>query len=272
MSLSPWYLNAQRPSLKHQKNWKLDSSNTKSWYDRGATILQAYKYSKGACANCGATTHIAKDSVDRTRKVGAKWTNENIAHDEKIETFLISLVRQSDLWRVIKKRVVIKDASTSAPEQVSSVRKRSRSAKAAPNAYAERHQIPTSSVESVLPTASEQQLDVSDIIRSRHTSDETSIPIFKIFDRFRNMNTDNLQSNSMHDRAKFTIVPQGCARMASKTGGFVGGGNWKYEHGTTHYGQIPHMYSLAQRVYIHQNSVVLYWDMVVSSFDDVYLE
>ncbi|GJR88692.1 30-kDa cleavage and polyadenylation specificity factor 30 [Tanacetum coccineum] len=30
---------------------------------------------------------------------------------------------------------------------------------------------------------------------------------------------------------------QGCARMASKTGGFVGGGNWKYEHGTTHYGR-----------------------------------
>nr|GFC57800.1 cleavage and polyadenylation specificity factor 30 [Tanacetum cinerariifolium] len=30
---------------------------------------------------------------------------------------------------------------------------------------------------------------------------------------------------------------QGCARMASKTGGFVGGGNWKYEHGTAHYGR-----------------------------------
>lgn len=30
---------------------------------------------------------------------------------------------------------------------------------------------------------------------------------------------------------------QGCARMTSKTGGFVGGGNWKYEHGTAHYGR-----------------------------------
>ncbi|GJR82265.1 30-kDa cleavage and polyadenylation specificity factor 30 [Tanacetum coccineum] len=31
------------------------------------------------------------------------------------------------------------------------------------------------------------------------------------------------------------LFPQGCARMASKTSGFVGGGNWKYEHGTAHY-------------------------------------
>nr|XP_043620955.1 30-kDa cleavage and polyadenylation specificity factor 30 [Erigeron canadensis] len=30
---------------------------------------------------------------------------------------------------------------------------------------------------------------------------------------------------------------QGCARMTSKTGGSVGGGNWKYEHGTAHYGR-----------------------------------
>ncbi|KAI3681044.1 hypothetical protein L6452_35826 [Arctium lappa] len=30
---------------------------------------------------------------------------------------------------------------------------------------------------------------------------------------------------------------QGCAKMTSKTGGSVGGGNWKYEHGTAHYGR-----------------------------------
>ncbi|KAI3824606.1 hypothetical protein L1987_06070 [Smallanthus sonchifolius] len=30
---------------------------------------------------------------------------------------------------------------------------------------------------------------------------------------------------------------QGCARMTSKTGASVGGGNWKYEHGTAHYGR-----------------------------------
>ncbi|KAL8192248.1 hypothetical protein R6Q57_027915 [Mikania cordata] len=30
---------------------------------------------------------------------------------------------------------------------------------------------------------------------------------------------------------------QGCAKMTSKTGGSVGGSNWKYEHGTAHYGR-----------------------------------
>eukprot|EP01018_Ginkgo_biloba_P031296 Gb_21280 [translate_table: standard] len=30
---------------------------------------------------------------------------------------------------------------------------------------------------------------------------------------------------------------QGCAKMTSKIGGFVGGGGWKYAHGTAHYGR-----------------------------------
>lgn len=30
---------------------------------------------------------------------------------------------------------------------------------------------------------------------------------------------------------------QGCARMMSKIGGIVGGGGWKYAHGTAHYGR-----------------------------------
>lgn len=30
---------------------------------------------------------------------------------------------------------------------------------------------------------------------------------------------------------------QGCAKMMSKIGGFVGGGGWKYAHGTAHYGR-----------------------------------
>ncbi|KAI3741526.1 hypothetical protein L1987_59200 [Smallanthus sonchifolius] len=34
---------------------------------------------------------------------------------------------------------------------------------------------------------------------------------------------------------------QGCAKMTSKTGGSVGGGNWKYEHGTAHYGRNFHV-------------------------------
>ncbi|OMO95432.1 Pre-mRNA splicing Prp18-interacting factor [Corchorus olitorius] len=87
MSSAPWYLNAERPSLKHQRKWKSDPNYTKSWYDRGAKIFQADKYRKGACENCGAMTHDSKSCMERPRKKGAKWTSMHIAPDEKIETF-----------------------------------------------------------------------------------------------------------------------------------------------------------------------------------------
>nr|GMD27964.1 pre-mRNA-splicing factor SLU7-like [Ipomoea batatas] len=87
MSSAPWYLNAERPSLKHQRKWKSDPNYTKSWYDRGAKIYQADKYRKGACENCGAMTHNAKSCMERPRKLGAKWTGKSIAPDEKIEQF-----------------------------------------------------------------------------------------------------------------------------------------------------------------------------------------
>lgn len=50
MASAPWYLNAEQPSLKHQKNWKGDSVDDNAWYDRGAKVFQATKYRKGACA------------------------------------------------------------------------------------------------------------------------------------------------------------------------------------------------------------------------------
>ncbi|PPR84315.1 hypothetical protein GOBAR_AA36398 [Gossypium barbadense] len=98
MSSAPWYLNAERPSLKHQRKWKSDPNYTKSWYDRGAKIFQAEKYRKGACENCGAMTHDAKSCMERPRKKGAKWTNMHIAPDEKIETFELDYDGKRDRW------------------------------------------------------------------------------------------------------------------------------------------------------------------------------
>ncbi|XWS13850.1 hypothetical protein CRYUN_Cryun36dG0074200 [Craigia yunnanensis] len=98
MSSAPWYLNAERPSLKHQRKWKSDPNYTKSWYDRGAKIFQADKFRKGACENCGAMTHDAKSCMDRPRKKGAKWTNMHIAPDEKIETFELDYDGKRDRW------------------------------------------------------------------------------------------------------------------------------------------------------------------------------
>ncbi|KAJ8440810.1 hypothetical protein Cgig2_000698 [Carnegiea gigantea] len=69
MSSAPWYLNSNKPSLKHQRKWKSDPNYTKSWYNRGERGFQAEKYRKGSCANCGAMTHDAKSCMERPRKV-----------------------------------------------------------------------------------------------------------------------------------------------------------------------------------------------------------
>eukprot|EP00271_Cylindrocystis_brebissonii_P005114 TRINITY_DN17059_c0_g1_i1.p1 TRINITY_DN17059_c0_g1~~TRINITY_DN17059_c0_g1_i1.p1 ORF type:complete len:547 (+),score=149.52 TRINITY_DN17059_c0_g1_i1:120-1760(+) len=98
MSSAPWYLNAERPSLKHQRNWKGDGNYTDQWYDRGAKVYQADRYRKGACINCGAMTHQGKDCLERPRKVGAKWTSKHIAPDEKLQHFELNFEGKRDRW------------------------------------------------------------------------------------------------------------------------------------------------------------------------------
>lgn len=49
MTNAPWYLNSDKPTLKHQRNWKQQLEDSTQWYDRGAKVFQATKYRKGAC-------------------------------------------------------------------------------------------------------------------------------------------------------------------------------------------------------------------------------
>ncbi|CAH8267584.1 unnamed protein product [Arabidopsis lyrata] len=94
----PFYAKSEKPSLKHQKNWKTKPVSTKAYYDRGAKTYQAEKYRKGACQNCGAMTHDMKTCIERPRKVGAKYTNKNIAPDEKIESLEFDYDGKRDRW------------------------------------------------------------------------------------------------------------------------------------------------------------------------------
>ena len=99
MAAAPWYLNDDRPSLKHQRNWKGSSIDDNAWYDRGAKVFQATKYRKGACENCGSMSHKTKDCMDRPRAKGARWTNKNIAADEKVQDInVVSFDAKRDRW------------------------------------------------------------------------------------------------------------------------------------------------------------------------------
>eukprot|EP00232_Nephroselmis_pyriformis_P017613 CAMPEP_0182876844 /NCGR_PEP_ID=MMETSP0034_2-20130328/14386_1 /TAXON_ID=156128 /ORGANISM="Nephroselmis pyriformis, Strain CCMP717" /LENGTH=187 /DNA_ID=CAMNT_0025009655 /DNA_START=31 /DNA_END=591 /DNA_ORIENTATION=- len=99
MSSAPWYLQHDRPTLKHQKDWRTkEKIGFDAWYERGAKTGKANKYRKGACQNCGAMSHKAKDCVERPRTKGAKWTNKHIAADEKVETVKLDFDGKRDRW------------------------------------------------------------------------------------------------------------------------------------------------------------------------------
>lgn len=84
ISTVPWFYNTTDPTLRHQRVLKAEKQKTPLDlnYVRGVKLQTATKYRSGACENCGAITHKKKDCLERPRKVGAKFSNTNIAPDE----------------------------------------------------------------------------------------------------------------------------------------------------------------------------------------------
>lgn len=88
------YLEHQRLQQKQQ-----DSARDSKWYDRGKKLgPAATKFRKGACENCGASTHKAKDCLERPRKQGAKWTGQNIMADEAVQDVSLGWDAKRDRW------------------------------------------------------------------------------------------------------------------------------------------------------------------------------
>ncbi|KAI1391928.1 Pre-mRNA splicing Prp18-interacting factor-domain-containing protein [Hypoxylon trugodes] len=84
--------------LEHQRLHKTKDDQSK-WYDRGKKLgPAATKYRKGACENCGAMTHKAKDCLSRPRAKGAKWTGKDIQADETIQDVGLGWDAKRDRW------------------------------------------------------------------------------------------------------------------------------------------------------------------------------
>jgi len=84
--------------LEHQRLQK--KSDPSTWYDRGKKAgPAATKYRKGACENCGAMTHKAKDCLSRPRAKGAKWTGQDIQADEVIQDVNLGWDAKRDRWK-----------------------------------------------------------------------------------------------------------------------------------------------------------------------------
>jgi len=98
----PWYVGINGPTLTHQRvqeEKKREFAKITDIYDRGQTTHVALKFRKGACDNCGSMTHKKKDCMDRPRKIGAKFTGEDIAPDEKLlSTFDYDFEGKRDRW------------------------------------------------------------------------------------------------------------------------------------------------------------------------------
>ncbi|KAI1137465.1 Pre-mRNA splicing Prp18-interacting factor-domain-containing protein [Hypoxylon sp. FL0543] len=84
--------------LEHQRLHKTKDDQSK-WYDRGKKLgPAATKYRKGACENCGAMTHKAKDCLSRPRAKGARWTGKDIQADEVIQDVELGWDAKRDRW------------------------------------------------------------------------------------------------------------------------------------------------------------------------------
>ncbi|KAG9290099.1 hypothetical protein G9A89_010405 [Geosiphon pyriformis] len=97
---APWYIDSGRPTLKHQRVQENETERIEpEWYARGLRAgVAATKFRKGACENCGAMTHKAKDCMDRPRKTKAKWSGQDIKPDEIIQELELDYDSKRDRW------------------------------------------------------------------------------------------------------------------------------------------------------------------------------
>lgn len=97
---APWYLNQGKPSLKHHQAWNMKDISTalQPIKSKGLKDDVKTKFIKGACENCGATTHTKKDCVERPRQLKAVHSKKNLMPDEHIVANQVGYEGKRDRW------------------------------------------------------------------------------------------------------------------------------------------------------------------------------
>lgn len=108
VSEAPWYLNINHPGLKHQYRKHFGGDTVYSSIDEHRMALmdkvkkpkrKKNKWVKGACENCGSTTHKTKECVERPRRRGAKLTNKNLSEDDaSMKKLTLDYDGKRDTW------------------------------------------------------------------------------------------------------------------------------------------------------------------------------
>ncbi|KAK2753715.1 mRNA splicing protein [Onygenales sp. PD_40] len=100
ISKKPFYIDDDSSANDYLEHQRLQKSKGESkWYDRGKRVgPAATKYRKGACENCGSMSHKVKDCLSRPRKLGAKWTGQDIQADEAIQKVELDWDAKRDRW------------------------------------------------------------------------------------------------------------------------------------------------------------------------------
>ncbi|KLU90662.1 pre-mRNA-splicing factor SLU7 [Magnaporthiopsis poae ATCC 64411] len=100
ISKRPFYAGDEGDNTDYLDHQRLQKKNEDtSWYDRGKKAgPAATKFRKGACENCGAMTHKARDCVERPRQKGAKWTGRDIQADELVQDVKMGWDAKRDRW------------------------------------------------------------------------------------------------------------------------------------------------------------------------------
>lgn len=99
MSKAPWYMSTGEKNMQHHAannmllaQYETSADKLKDRYQRGKAGPAATKFRPGACTNCGAMSHMAKNCLERPRKQGARWTGKDIVadeilHNDRLETY-----------------------------------------------------------------------------------------------------------------------------------------------------------------------------------------